>query len=151
MTEGGQKMKVAKVMTQKLVTGAANDGLRESFFKMRANRVRHLPVVDEHMRLLGIVSDRDLRRPNWVDEAPDVTHVYTLDNHMELRDIMTTNVMTVSTYDRVQKAVRIMYEHRFGALPVLNKEGRLAGMLSAIDLLGVLDEMLDEAFHRKKA
>lgn len=142
-------MKVAKVMTQKLVTGAPEEGLRQAFFKMRSNRVRHLPVVDEHMRLLGIVSDRDLRRPNWVDEAPDISHVYELNDHMELRDVMTTNVITVYTYDRLQKAVRIMHEQRFGALPVLNKEDKVAGMLSAIDLLAVLDELLDEAYHKK--
>jgi len=142
-------MKVTKVMTQKLVTGAPDEGLRQAFFKMRANRVRHLPVVDEHMHLLGIVSDRDLRRPNWVDEAPDIAHVYQLDDHMELRDVMTTNVITVYTYDRLQKAARIMHEHRFGALPVLNKDNKLAGMLSAIDLLAILDEMLDEQYHKK--
>ncbi len=143
-------MKIAKVMTQKLITGSPNEGLRRAFFKMRANRVRHLPVVDDQMHLLGIVSDRDLRRPNWVDEAPDIAHVYNLDDNMELQDIMSTNVMTVFTYDRLQKAAQIMHKHRFGALPVLNKEGKVAGMLSAIDLLAVLDELLDEQYGKRK-
>lgn len=141
-------MKVAKIMTQKLVTGSPNEGLRHAFFKMRSNRVRHLPVVDEHMNLLGVVSDRDLRRPNWVDEAPDIEHVYRLDDHMELRDVMTTNVMVVYTYERVQKAAQLMHEHRFGALPVLNKDDKLAGMLSAIDLLGVLEQFLDHEYKK---
>lgn len=144
-------MKVTKVMTQKLITATPNEGLRHAFFKMRRNRVRHLPVVDEHMHLLGIISDRDLRRPDWVDEAPDISHVYHLDDHMEIRDVMSTNVISVYTYDRLQKAARIMHEHRYGALPVLNKEEKVAGMLSAIDLLAVLDELLDEAYHRKRA
>jgi len=143
-------MKVARVMTQKLITGAPDDGLRSAFFRMRRNRVRHLPVVDKQMHLLGIVSDRDLRRPNWVDEAPDIAHIYNLDDHMELQDIMCTNVMTVYTYDRLQKATRIMHEHRFGALPVLNKEDKIAGMLSAIDLLAILDDYLDGDFKKRK-
>ncbi len=143
-------MKVAKVMTQKLITTSPEEGLRTAFFKMRSNRVRHLPVVDEGMHLLGIISDRDLRRPDWVDEALDIAHVYHLDDHMEVKDIMTTNVMTVFTFDRLQKAAQIMHKQRFGALPVLNKDERLAGMLSAIDLLGVLDELLDADFHHKK-
>lgn len=143
-------MKVAKVMTQKLITGSVEEGLRDAFFKMRRNRVRHLPVVDEHLNLLGIVSDRDLRRPNWVDEAPDIEHVYHLDNHMQLGDIMTTNVMVVYTYERLQKATQIMHEHRFGALPVLNKDDKLAGLVSAIDLLGVLDGFLDAEMKKKK-
>lgn len=143
-------MKVTRVMTQKLITASADEGVRSAFFKMRRNRVRHLPIVDDQMHLLGIVSDRDLRRPDWVDEAPDIAHVYDLDDHMELGDLMTTNVMTVYTYDRLQKAARIMHQHRFGALPVLNKDEKLAGMLSAIDLIGVLDEMLDDEIKKKK-
>ncbi len=143
-------MKVTKVMTQKLITGSPDEGLRSAFFKMRRNRVRHLPVVDDQLHLLGVVSDRDLRRPDWVDEAPDIAHVYNLDDHMELRDIMTTNVITVYTYDRLQKAARIMHEHRFGALPVLNKEEKVAGMLSAIDLLAVLDQFLDGDIKKRK-
>ncbi|ABI58014.1 putative signal transduction protein with CBS domains [Alkalilimnicola ehrlichii MLHE-1] len=143
-------MKVTKVMTRKLITGQPQEGLREAFFRMKQNRIRHLPVVDDEMNLLGLVTDRNLRRPDWVDEAPDIAHVYYLDDHMTLGDVMTTDVIAVHTYDHVDKAARIMHENRFGAVPVLNKEERLDGMLSAVDLLVVLEELLNEQRRLKK-
>lgn len=142
-------MKIASFMVQKVITGSPNEGLRQAFFKMRAHRVRHLPVVDHHMNLLGIVSDRDLRRPNWVDEAPDVAHYYNLDDDLELKDVMNSNVVTVYAYEPLQRAVHLLREHRVGALPVLNRDDKVAGIISANDLLGVLEELLDE-HHRIK-
>lgn len=136
-------MKLTDVMTAKLITGDPEEGLRGAFFKMRHNNIRHLPVVDADMNLLGMVTDRDLRRPDWVDEAPDLAHVYYLDDNMSLKDVMTRNPLLVHTYDPVQRAAQLMRENRFGALPVLNKEQRLVGMVSAVDMLQVLEELID--------
>ena len=57
-------MKVSKYMTRKLIAVQPNTSVKEAFMTMRARRVRHLPVVDGD-RLVGIISDRDLRRPRW--------------------------------------------------------------------------------------
>ena len=124
-------MKVTHYMTSKLVTARPADGIRQAFFRMRSEGVRHLPVVDESGKLVGIISDRDLRRPDWVDEAPDLSHIYNLDDSMEVRDLMTSQVHVVHTYDKIRKAVKILLEHRFGAVPVLDKDGSLVGMLPA--------------------
>ena len=62
-------MRVRWFMTRKVVTAAPEDGIRETFFRMREARIRHLPVLDG-AQLVGMLSDRDLRRPDWVDEAP---------------------------------------------------------------------------------
>jgi acetoin utilization protein AcuB len=67
---------------------------------------------------------------------------------MLVRDLMSTNVMVAHTYDTILKATKILMEHRFGALPVLNKEDEVVGILSAVDLLKALDLLLGE--QRKK-
>lgn len=141
-------LKVSNFMTAKVLVAQADDGIRQTFFRMRENEVRHMPVVDEDRKLVGIISDRDLRRPEWVDEAPDLSHIYNLDDHLSVGDLMTRNVMVTHTYDTIAKATRILLEHRFGAMPVLNKEEELVGMLSAHDLLKALDLMMTE---QKKA
>ena len=138
-------MKVSSFMTAKVISVNPTAGIRETFFFMRQNRVRHLPVVDDNGLLVGIISDRDLRRPDWVDEDMDISHVYKLDDNLEVRDLMTTNVMSIHTYDHIKKAVEIFVEHRFGALPVLNKEEQLVGILSAHDLLKALDIILENS------
>ncbi|MCA9539411.1 MAG: CBS domain-containing protein [Myxococcales bacterium] len=135
-------MKVSSYMTAKVVTAAPEDGVRHTFFRMRENRVRHLPVVDEGGKLVGFISDRDLRRPDWVDEAIDLAHAYKLEDDLQVRDLMTTNLVVAHTYDPIAKIVDLLIEHRFGALPVLDKGENLVGIISAIDLLRAFADTL---------
>tara|TARA_R110001583_G_scaffold20584_1_gene79102 strand:- start:1412 stop:1852 length:441 start_codon:yes stop_codon:yes gene_type:complete len=141
-------LKVSNFMTSKVLVAKADDGIRQTFFRMRENDIRHMPVVDEARKLVGIISDRDLRRPEWVDEAPDLSHIYNLDDNLSVGDLMTRNVMVAHTYDTIAKATKVLTQHRFGAMPVLNKEQELVGMLSSLDLLKALDLLLEE---QKKA
>lgn len=137
-------MKISHYMTPKVITAHPEDGIRKTFFLMRENRIRHIPVLDDRRRLVGILSDRDLRRPEWVDEAHDIAHSYNLDDNLVVKDLMTTDVQVVYTYDSIKKANRVFIEHRFGALPVLNKEEELVGMLSAVDVLRAFDDYMVE-------
>jgi acetoin utilization protein AcuB len=136
--------KVAEYMTRKVVSVPPQTGIREAFFKMKQHHIRHLPVVDEDNKLIGIVSDRELRRPDWVDESLDIAHVYSLDDEMFVRDVMITNVHVIHTYDTLRKAIRLLLENDIGAVPVLDKTGALVGMLSAVDLLRALDDVMGE-------
>ncbi|MEZ4464743.1 MAG: CBS domain-containing protein [bacterium] len=112
---------------------------------MREQGVRHLPVVDENRRLVGFITDRDIRRPDWVDEAIDVAHAYRLDDDLEVADLMTTNVISVQASDPLKKAVDIFLDRRYGALPVQDKNGDLVGILSALDLVQALSDLLPMA------
>jgi acetoin utilization protein AcuB len=134
-------MKVSKYMTTKLITAAPAMSVKDAFLLMRTHRVRHLPVVSGD-KLEGIISDRDLRRPQWVDALDDWTAYYQLNDDNQVRDVMTINPEVVHTYDTIRKAVKILRERRYGALPVLDKTGDLVGILSAQDLLTALDEFL---------
>jgi len=136
-------MKISRYMTQKLITATPEMSVRQAFLLMRTHRVRHIPVVDGE-ELVGIISDRDLRRPRWADHLDDWTSYYQLNEEHTVADVMTRNPETVRASDEILKAVRIFREHRYGALPVLNKEGELAGILSAQDLLGALEELLSK-------
>ncbi|WP_444995396.1 CBS domain-containing protein [Aliikangiella sp. IMCC44359] len=143
-------LKVSNFMTNKVHTAHSEDGIRETFFRMRELTVRHLPVVDDNNQLVGIISDRDLRRPNWVDEAPDLSHIYRLDDDIQVGDLMSKNVVVAHTYESISKVAKVLLEHRYGALPVLNKAEELVGILSAFDLLKALDSILNEQKSRRK-
>jgi acetoin utilization protein AcuB len=134
-------MKVSRYMTQKLITITPEMSVKEAFHLMRAHRVRHIPVV-ENGELVGIISDRDLRRPKWAEHIDDWTAYYQLDDEHRVADVMTLNPETVRTSDEILDAVRIFRERRYGALPVMNKDKELVGILSAQDLLGALEEFL---------
>ena len=135
-------MKISHYMTPKVISAHPEDGIRKTFFLMREHSIRHIPVLDENRRLIGIISDRDLRRPEWVEESLDVSHVYNLDDNLAVKDLMTTDVKVVYTYDSIKKANRFFIDHRFGALPVLNKEEELVGMLSAVDVLRAFEDYM---------
>ena len=61
-------VKLSSIMTNKLITVRPTESVRRAFFTMREHKVRHLLVTDEDKALVGIVSDRDLRRPDWVEK-----------------------------------------------------------------------------------
>jgi acetoin utilization protein AcuB len=128
-------------MTQKLIVVSPEMTVKEAFLTMRSRRVRHLPVVQGE-ELVGIISDRDLRRPRWAETIDDWTSYYQLDDDLAVKDVMTAKPETLRTYDGILRAVKVFRERRYGALPVLDKKGDLVGILSAQDLLLALEELL---------
>ena len=144
------KIKVSNYMSTRVISIPPTMGIREAFFKMKENSIRHLPIIDENNKLIGIISDRELRRPNWVDEAQDISHVYYLDNDMKVSDVMITDVFVLHTYDTLSKAVSLLRKNNIGAAPVLDKTESLVGMLSAIDLLRAMTNMIKEEKKVKK-
>jgi len=99
--------------------------------------VRHLPVVDDRRRVIGVVSDRDLRTlfggagggepdgPTSGGEAGGWT----------VAQIMTRPVRTVRATDALSVAYRLLARGHFGALPVVDERDALVGMLSVVDLI----------------
>lgn len=142
--------KVSEYMTRKVITISPETGLREAFFKMRDEGIRHLPVVDQQSQIIGIVSDRELRRPGWVDETPEIGHDYHLSDDLHVGDVMITDVIHVRTYDTLTKAVGTMLDHNIGAAPVIDKTGDLVGMLSNVDLLRAFQDSLESQKQSKK-
>ena len=96
--------------------------------------IRHLPVLDGE-RLVGIVSDRDLKRAMASPATSLETHElrYLLD-HVLVREIMTGGVITVRPTAPIEEAARLMVLEKIGALPVTEGE-RLIGILTETDLL----------------
>lgn len=128
-------------MTPNPTTIGPDVSVEAAFIRMRSKGFRHLLVVDEN-RLVGIVTDRDLRRPDLSDE-PDGWHsLYDLRDDYEVRYVMTESVHTVRPQERLEKAVDLMVEHKFGALPVVDKLGAVVGILSAHDALRAFRQAL---------
>jgi acetoin utilization protein AcuB len=128
-------------MTRKVLTAAPDDGVRETFFRMREAQIRHLPVLDG-AQLVGMISDRDLRRPDWVDEAPDLSHDYQLDDNLTVADLMSHHPIVVHTYTPLVEACEQINQQGFGALPVLDKGNHLVGIITKADLVRAFGQLL---------
>lgn len=127
-------MNVRTYMHAEPVTANLRDGAHQTFTRMHDHGIRHMPVLGEDGRLVGVVSDRDLRRPDALDDDPNVVHPWILDNHTHVGQLMTPDPLTVQADAPLTAAVDLLVERRFGALPVLDGQ-RLVGMISAVDLL----------------
>lgn len=128
-------MRVRDYMSSEVVTANLQDGLRQTFYRMRERRIRHMPVLGEDESIVGVISDRDLRRPDWVDDEENVAHYYLLDNDHIVESAMTRDPWVVHADDPLQKAVGLVLKHRIGALPVVGQERKVVGMISAVDML----------------
>ena len=128
-------MKVRDYMSDTVITANPHDGLRQTWERMRERDIRHMPVLGEDGRIVGVISDRDLRRPDSVDVGPGAAEPFRLDNAMKVEAAMNGLPTTVRPEDDLSAALDLFLAHRYGALPVVDDARRPVGMLSAFDLL----------------
>jgi acetoin utilization protein AcuB len=131
-------MLVGKSMTAKVITIDADETLFTARELMRENNIRHLPVVDEENRPIGMVTDRDLRSamPYRIYRNPDTAKAES-ERIAKLKagDVMTKDPVTIPLTWTIQDALLLIQEKRFGAFPVVDQDGKLVGMISVRDLL----------------
>ncbi|MFZ0612455.1 MAG: CBS domain-containing protein [Desulfobacterales bacterium] len=130
-------MFVNRSMTKKVITTAPEADVFDAYEKMSRNRVRHLPVIDADDRLVGIVTDRDIRSamPYTMFKTPDRLTDAEKVKDLKVKDIMTAAPKTIGPHNTIQDALILIQELKVGALPVVDKEGKLKGIISVRDLL----------------
>lgn len=127
------RWQVARWMSTKVQTLEPDDKLVDAFELMRLHRIRHVPVL-ENERLVGIVSDRDVRHalPLRDLESDKVYGRELLTT--TIGRVMTRNPITTEPDAPIREAAMIIGREKIGALPVVQGD-RLVGIVSAEDLL----------------
>jgi acetoin utilization protein AcuB len=125
-------MLVQEIMIKNVVAVAPGDTLRRADQLMMQGRFRHLPVV-ENRRLVGIISDRDIRVPIFLDPQADALQVM---QERRVEQIMKSPVITVSPATAVEQAAGIMLENKVGCLPVVEND-HLVGIVTESDIFRV--------------
>lgn len=128
-------MKVEALMQKKVITVLESDPMSTALKLMREGKIKHLPVLNAAGKLVGIVTDRDLKRASLSDSTTVELHelLYVLDK-VTVKKIMTRNPIVCRTDVGVGAAARVMAAHGFGSLPVC-KAGKLVGLITSTDLL----------------
>ncbi|MGC8879188.1 MAG: CBS and ACT domain-containing protein [Anaerolineae bacterium] len=135
-------MLVRERMTKHVLTVKPNAPVDETLRRMRLEKVRRFPVVDNEGRLVGIVSERDLL---YAAPSPatslSVYELHYLYSRIKVEQVMTRDVVTVNYDDPIEEAARLMVDHRIGGLPVI-REGALVGIITETDIFKAFMEML---------
>jgi CBS domain-containing protein len=126
---------VGDVMTKEVATLKRNDKLKIADDVMRLGRIRHMPVLDEDGEIVGIVSQRDLFRGALARciGYGEFAQQKLLDQLL-VKEIMSTEVVTVNPFAPLQQAARLMLERKIGCV-VVAEEARLVGILTESDFV----------------
>lgn len=133
----GAAGEVSAVMTTEVSTVMADDHLTDAVVRMSQMRVRHLPVLDGDRRVIGMLSDRDIRTVIGAPTAMplDDTGLSVRLRSMKVADIMTRSPIVVRPNTSLNEVARHFIQDRIGAVPVVDNDGRLLGIVSYVDLL----------------
>lgn len=136
---------VADVMTYNVVAVRQNAEFKDIVEVMQRRRVSAFPVIDGDSRVIGVISEADLlpreaypHRPAthphmWGRRVPPKADAFTA------AELMTSPAIMITADATVAEAAKVMYKNRVKRLPVVSGDGRLIGIVSRIDLLGLYD------------
>ena len=126
-------------MTNNLITVSEDTPMMRASIIMKENNFRCLPVLDKKGKLVGIVTDRDLR-----DASPskattlDVHELNYLISTISLKDIMSRDPVYVRPDETVEFAAILMLENKISSLPVINDNNNLIGIITQTDIFKAL-------------
>ncbi len=135
-------MLVKDRMTSDLIAITPVTTFPEGFRIMRERGIRHLPVVDDGGKLIGIVTQTDLLHasPSAATTLSVFEMSYLLAN-LHVQEVMSSPPITVSEDAPLEEAARLMVEKKIGCLPVM-RDGDLVGMITETDIFETFVEVL---------
>lgn len=122
------------LMTTGMISARPEERLSEAVGRMSEAGVRHLPVVDAAGKLVGILSDRDIGLGE-LSAVPDGDWIEQQSRLLRVETLMTTDVLTLAPEAPLGDIIAAFAHWRLGALPVVDEEGRLLGIVSYVDVL----------------
>jgi len=135
-------MKVSHLMTSQVITLDPDDDLALAERLMKESNIRHMPVVDEAFRLVGLITQRDLLRSSLSDlhSASDTDR--RMKESVEIADVMRDRVETVRPSDDLEEVANRMRKKKYGCMPVTDEDNHLIGIITETDFLRFSEQVL---------
>ncbi len=150
--------RINEVMTAPVLTINKDEDFSavEKIFVNR--RIRHLPVVNDSGTLLGIMTKRDLYKTlsprkfisserdassDMIIESEGVYYSKELLDSFILEKTMCREVCTLSKEDSVGQALRMMYEHKFGSVIIIDDQQKVEGIITRFDILRLANQFVE--------
>ena len=138
-------MFVVRRMRKQVVTIPPSASLFEARERMRAHDIHQLPVAGEDGRLVGILSNRDIRQatiPVALLRGATEKEAEELLKSTPVEKVMTRKVVAATLNDTLEDAIVLLHDFRINALPVVDHQGKVAGIITRTDALKAFIEAL---------
>lgn len=135
-------MLVKERMSHPVITVQPDLPIMDGLNLMQKEGIRRLPVVDKKGRMMGIVSKKDILHAAPSDATSlSVWEVNRLISKIDIKHIMTRDVITIEEDTPLEEAARVMADNKVGGLPVM-REDEVVGIITETDLFKTFLEML---------
>lgn len=136
-------MLVKDIMTSDVVTVGEDQSMLEAREILRGKNLVSLPVTDDLKRIRGIITVDDIGKASPSDTSTLSRYEanYLL-GRLKVKDVMRRTVVTVDADDTIEFVAYKLYKYRVNALPVVNNENRLCGIVSRSDIFRSIVEMM---------
>ena len=146
-------MKVKDVMAKNIIKVSPSTGIRQIYQIFREKHVGGVPVIDGEGKILGMVTKTeilDVLIPDYFDFVSDflfIDDLGALEEKLEsipvlelflAEDLMVRNVVTINENASLMKAPVLMNKHNVRRLPVVDKKGKLTGIITRMDVCNAL-------------
>ncbi len=141
---------VQKIMTEQVISLEPQDDLARAIEVMQDEEIRHVIIMDEQEKFVGLVSDRDILRnlpyagrrpsspPKKFREHLFATNTWTKSLLLPLKSVMVPKVLHILPGCSVCEAAEILYEKKISCLPVIDEQEKLRGIVTVTDLMRAL-------------
>lgn len=135
---------VDEIMTTNVYTLKPDNSVYDARCLMQEKDIRHIPVVDDANRLVGLITQRDL-----LSASESTLHATSSDSRIELEkqhkveEVMTRQVKTIDERDSLRSAAVRLRKFKHGCLPVVTA-GELKGIITDTDFVGVAVHLLEQ-------
>ncbi len=131
-------MLVKNWMSKEVVTVHVNDTMQDAVKLQRERGIRMLPVMEQG-ELVGIVTDRDMKRASASDATTlDVHELINLVSTIKIKHIMTKKPITVPFDFTVEETAEVLLKNKIAGVPVLNHDKEIVGTITQTDIFKVL-------------
>ena len=131
-------MLVANWMSKNIITVDENDSMQDAMKLLKENGISMLPVMKKG-KLVGIVTDRDLKRASASDATTlEIHELLYLLTRIKVKNIMTKEVITVPPDFTVEETALVLQKNKISGAPVVGSKGKLVGTITQTDLFRVL-------------
>lgn len=135
---------VREIMTQHVTALEHDAKLLDAVLLLRSSGYRHLPVLNQG-RLVGLLSDRDvqLASPSMFSNISPEEYNRIFET-TPVAKVMAREPVTVNPATPIKEVVKLMHDQKFGAVPVVEGDKKLIGIVTTTDLLNILHTLLVE-------